>query len=403
MNSDERTKDSENLGGDGWHELDAILMQVINTLEKGRGDIFDIAEESRKHSIRLEVELEELKLEAGRIIDEVQKYEKLERYARLRLMEVSRNFRSYSENEIKQAYNSARELQLRVFDLRQSEAYARRRRDELFRHIKNFRGINQKADAFLNSTALALKVLKGNVERISETIEDSVRKQQMGLWIIESQEAERRKLARDLHDGPAQNLASMLIRLDLVRHLWDNDIDRICEEVDNIKQMGTETLGDIRRLMFDLKPPLVHEEDFCTTLAAFFRDYSAKYDLDIKFIPFGSRQKYEMSLEIALFRMVQEAITNIRKHAGVNQALVKMEDNGHSLRLVVKDKGSGFDIEMAAQQSESYGIIGMRERVELLGGEVQIQSSPGQGTQVIITVPLEGDANDGENKGHYSR
>jgi two-component system sensor histidine kinase DegS len=402
MNYDESSIDGENSGSNGLLQLDMILLQVINTLEKGRGDIFDISEESRKHYTRLTLELEELNLEAGRIIDEVQKHEKLERYARLRLMEVSRNFRSYSEGDIKKAYDSARELQLRLLDLRQSEMYMRRRRDELSRHIRKFRDINQKADDFLNSTGFALKILKGNVERINETIEDSMRKQQMGMWIIESQEAERRKIARDLHDGPAQNLASMMIRLDLIQHLWDNDINRIYEEIENIKQMGAQTLGDIRRLMFDLKPSLVHEDDFCATLTDFFRDYGAKYDMDIEFITFGKRKKYDMSLEIALFRMVQEAITNIRKHAGASRALVKMEDNGRSLMLVVKDDGSGFDVEKAAKQSESYGIIGMKERVELLGGEVEIDSSPGQGTQVIITVPLEGDANDGQNKSYHS-
>lgn len=402
MNYDESSIDGENLGSNELRQLDMILLQVINTLEKGRGDIFDISEESRKHSTRLKIELEELNLEAGRIIDEVQKHEKLERYARLRLMEVSQNFRSYSESDIKKAYDSARELQLRLLDLRQSEMYMRRRRDELSRHIRKFRDINQKAEGFLNSTGFALKVLKGNVERINETIEDNLRKRQMGIWIIQSQESERRKIARELHDGPAQNLASMMIRLDLIQHLWDNDINRIYEEIENIKQMGAASLGDIRRLMFDLKPSLVHEDDFCTTLTDFFRDYGAKYDMEIEFINFGDRKKYDMPLEIALFRMVQEAITNIRKHAGANRVLVKMEDNGRSLTLVVKDDGSGFDVGKAAHQSESYGIIGMKERVDLLGGEVVIDSSPGQGTQVIITVPLEGDANDGQNKSYHS-
>ncbi len=397
MHHEESTIGDIDLGSDNLQQLDQILMQVIDTLEKGRGDIFDIAEESRQHCARLKVELEELRLETKRIIDKVQKCEKMERYARLHLMEVSRNFRSYAENDIKQAYDSARELQLRLVDLRQGEMYARRNRDEISRHIKHFEAINQKADGFLNSTSFALKVLKGNVEKITETIEDSVRKQQIGIWIIESQETERRKLARDLHDGPAQNLASMMIRLDLVQHLWEGNAERIYAEIENIKEMGAETLSEIRRLMFDLKPTLVHEDNFCATLASFVRDYSAKYDLDIEFIAFGKRKKYDLSLEIALFRMVQEAITNIRKHAGINQALLKLEDNDQLLRLVIRDDGCGFDVDRAARQADSYGIMGMKERVALLGGEVQIKSSPGRGTQVIITVPLEGDANDGQN------
>lgn len=402
MNNDESSIQSENSGPSELQHLDLILMQVINTMEQGRGDIFDIAEESRHQYIRLEVELEQLNQENRRVADEIHNHEKLERLARLRMTEVSQNFRSYSEIDIKRAYESARELQLRLLDLRQSDMYMRRRREELSRSINKFRVINKKADSFLNSTSFALKILKGNVERINETIEDSLRKSQLGIWIIQSQEAERRKIARDLHDGPAQNLAGMMIRLDLIQHLWDNDVKRIYEEIENIKQMAADSLGDIRRLMFDLKPSLLHEDNFSATLSDFFRDYGTKYDLDIDFVVFGEKKKYDMSLEIALFRMVQEAITNIRKHSGAKKVLVKMEDKGRSLTLVIKDEGRGFDLERTVNKSESYGIIGMRERVELLGGQVEIVSAPGKGTQVIITVPLEGDANDGSNKSCHS-
>lgn len=402
MNNDESSIDSENLGLNEWNQLDLIFLQIINTMEQSRGDIFDISEESRKHCIRLKTELEELRLEAGRIAEELRKNEKLERLARLRLMEVSQKFRSYSETDIKQAYENVREVQLRLLDLRQSEIYLRRRREELTRHVKKFQAINQKADSFINSTGLALKILKGNIDRISETIEDSHRNKQMGLWIIQSQEAERRKIARDLHDGPAQNLAGMMIRLDLIQHLWETDINRINEEIENIKQMASVSLSEIRRIMFDLKPSLLHEDDFYATLSDFFKDYGAKYDMDIDFVVLGERKKYDMSLEIALFRMVQEAITNVRKHSGTNKALVKLEDNGHSLVLVIKDEGCGFDLEQTAAKSESYGIIGMKERVELLGGKVEIISVPDKGTQVIITVPLEGDVKNGQDKGCHS-
>jgi two-component system sensor histidine kinase DegS len=106
-------------------------------------------------------------------------------------------------------------------------------------------------------------------------------------------------------------------------------------------------------------------------------------------------------LEVGLFRLVQEAITNVRKHARVNKALVKMEDSGSTLTLVIKDEGCGFDLE-EVEQRESYGLLGMQERVRLFGGELQILSQPREGTQIIIKVPLEREADDGQNKGHNS-
>lgn len=394
MSYDESSIINENLGNGEFEILDTVLADVIKTLEKGRDDIFDIAEESGRQSQRLEIELRDVKMETSRVIDEVQKQEKDERFARLRLLEVSENFRSYSETDIQKAYEKARECQTKLMDLRQNEMHLRRRRDELSRHLKKFQAIKQKADRFMNTTHMALKILQGNLERINYTLEDAVKTKQVGLWILQSQEAERRKIARELHDGPAQTMASMLIRLDFVERLWDKDISRINEELGNIKKMSRESLDDIRRIMFDLKPALIHEEEFYYTLRDYLKDFQVKYNFEIDFVMFGEKKKYDIAMESAIFRLVQEAITNIRKHANTKKAMVKLEDNGKSLTLVIKDEGSGFEVEHD-QARESYGIIGMKERVQLLGGEMEIDSQPGQGTQIIITVPLEGEAKNG--------
>jgi len=391
-------RDSEYLDDEEQPEqlnrLDHVLNQVLETLEHGRDDIFDIAQDCHEIEVNLQTELEEINLQTRQVILEVDHFEKMERYARLRLMDVSRDFRSYSQEHIQDAYEQAREMQLKLIDLRQQEVYLRRRRDELNRQIKKFKAIGQKADNFLQTTGIALKILRGNVERINGTIEESHRQQQMVTWIIESQEAERRKIARDLHDGPAQSMASILIRLDLMKRLWNQDVASIYEEIDNVRDMGKETLADIRRIMFDLKPSLLQENNFSRNLQDYFNDYEAKYNFIIDFMQIGQEKQYEFSLETALFRMVQEAVTNIRKHAGVKRAIVKFEDNGSFLTLVIKDEGCGFEPNNSSDK-ESYGILGMKERVNLFGGKLDIISTPGAGTQVIIQVPLEGETNIG--------
>lgn len=401
MKHDESFIISENTGPDELKKLDELLAGVVTTLEKGRNDIFDIAEESQKQCNQMEVEMEELKREIGEIIAKVTKLEKIEYHARIRLMEVSRNFTAYSEDDIKVAYENARMKQMELFDLRQEEKYLRRRRDELGLQLKKYRTIAHKADNFLNTTAMALKILQGNVEKISDTLEEAHRKKQMEIWIIESQESERRRIAREIHDGPAQSMAGMLIRLDLISRI-DEAVPRVNDEIEYIKKMGRESLADIRRIMFDLKPSLIHDEDFGVTLKDYFRDYEAKYDINIDFVMFGRKRKYDMALELALFRLVQEAVTNVRKHSGVNRVTVKLEDNNEFVTIVVKDEGKGFDPGNLANR-ESYGIIGMKERVELFGGKMNIISSPGSGTQVVIRVPLEGEAHNGQSKGCNSR
>jgi two-component system sensor histidine kinase DegS len=390
--------DNRNINEDDQPEqltqLNNILEQVMETLEHGLDGIFDIAQECHEIYTGMQTELEEIDLHTRQIIIEVDDCEKIERFARLRLMDVSRDFRSYSQENIKDAYEKARELQVKLINLRQREAYLRRRRDELCRQIKKFKDIGQKADNYLQTTGIALKILRGNVERINDTIEESFRQQQMVTWIIESQEAERRKIARELHDGPAQSMASILIRLDLMKRMWDQDVAGIYEEIENVRDMSRETLDDIRRIMFDLKPSLLHENNFSSTLRDYFYDYEDKYNFNIEFVLIGEDKNYDLSLEIALFRIVQESITNIRKHAGVKQAQVKLEDNGGFLTLVIKDEGCGFDLNSVSNK-ESYGILGMMERVNLLGGKLDIFAVPGQGTRIVIKVPLEGESKSG--------
>ncbi|WP_054693790.1 sensor histidine kinase [Syntrophomonas palmitatica] len=349
--------------------------------------------------MNLDLELKELNNKISQAIAEVGKYEQLERFARIRLMDVSRNFRSNTEITIKEAYDKAAEFQVLLVESRQNELYLRRQRDQLSKQYKKFRDIQKRADHFLDSTAMALKILRGNVEKINESLEESMRRKRMEMWIIESQEAERRRIARDLHDGPAQSMASMIIRLDLIQQLREEDTRNVYAEIDNVKSMGKETLADIRRIMYDLKPSLFNEDDFSATLRDYLNDYEAKYNFNIDFIVMGNRTRYDRALEIALFRLVQEAVTNVRKHSGLNRAVVKMEDNGSYLTLVIKDEGEGFDLEKVRGNKDSYGILGMMERVKLLGGELEIISSAGSGTQVIVRVPLEGEAANGKNKG----
>lgn len=373
-------------------KLDQVLAQVMDNLEMGRRDIFDIADDCHKQCEIIQTRLAESNLETARLIDQVDSYEKLDRVARLHLMEVSRNFKRYSEEYIKEAYQTAQSMQTELIGLRQQELYLRNRREELSRQLKQYQEIARKADNYLRSTNLALKVLEANLNRITDTMEDAIKRQHMGLWIVESLEAERRKISRELHDGPAQSIASMLIRLDLVKYIFTEDQNRALEELSNIRDMGRESLDDIRRIMFDLKPSAVHEVGLVSTLKEYFDAYENKYDFEIEFVSFGQEKKYDLALEIALFRVVQEAITNVRKHSGVNKAMVKLEAAPSGLTIVIKDQGKGFNVTGSEEfGQESYGIIGMKERAELLGGSIQIISHPGGGTQVIVEVPTEGE------------
>lgn len=383
---------NELTGKNQMQELDKVLHLVMENLEMGRRDIFDIADDCHKQCDNLRLRLEESVLETERLIKYVDQAEVMDKKARIRLMEVSQDFQRYSEADIKESYHNAQKMQTELISLRQQELFHRKRREELSRQLKQFQEIAQKADNYLNSASMALKVLESNINDFADTLEDAFKKQQMGLWFVESVEAEKRKISRELHDGPAQTLASLLIRLDLVNMLFEEDGRQALEELKGIKQMGRESLDDIRRIMFDMKPNAIYEDGLVATLKEYFSAYESKYDFEIDFVFFGKERKYGLPMEIALFRLIQEAITNVRKHAGVNKAMVKLEVTPTGITIVIKDQGKGFEVDqLSGSRRESYGIIGMRERAELLGGEIKILSKPGNGTQVIIEIAAEGD------------
>ena len=375
------------------------------TIEKGREEIYGIADTARSELSRLQSELEQLKIETLSTISEVEACEREEKLARVRLMEVSRDFQAYGEEDIKSAYEEAQRLQVQLSALREKERQLRHRRDALERHLKHVQSIARRAEELVDRVNMVLKMLKGNVELITEHLEEANKKQQLGLWVIQAQEEERRRISRELHDGPAQNLANIVMRLELVERLWEKDLDRVRRELADLKEVVRQNLSDIRRVIFDLRPMALDDLGLVPAIKRYLADYAQKYDMEIDFLFFGEERRLDLAREVAVFRLVQEAVTNVRKHSGTNRAQVKLGIAPQKVTVVVKDEGCGFDVEAVREgKRESYGLLGMQERVSLFGGRFNVKSAPGQGTQVIIEVPLQREGEgDGQSNGSYRR
>jgi len=332
MKCDESSNDRDNSGPHQFNQLNKIFVQIVDTLEQSRNDIFSIAVDCYRQCALIEGEKDKLKVRPCPDIE--------------------------------------------------------RQTIELDEQIDKIRTLAEKAEKLLSNTGLALKIMQENNETL-DFAEKTYTGQQLTTLIIKSREFERRGIAREIHDGPAQSLASMLISLDLIEKLGLTDENQIYEEIKNIKKIGKESLLELRHIMFDLKPVFLKEGDFYSALKKYFKDYEARYGFNIDFISSGNRKECDYSLKLVLFRLVQEGINNARKHSGVNRAAVKMEDDEKYITLVIKDEGSGFDVKTVNGEKDSYGISGMKERVEIIGGEMQIVSSPGSGTGIIIKVPLK--------------
>jgi two-component system sensor histidine kinase DegS len=151
------------------------------------------------------------------------------------------------------------------------------------------------------------------------------------------------------------------------------------------------SLMDVRKIIFDLRPMVLDDLGLVPAIKRYLSDYRLQNGHTVEFLFYGQQRRLDSTVEVALFRIVQEAVTNIQKHARANNALVKLEVLGDKINIHIKDDGCGFEQEkvMVERSLEGYGLVGIRERVQLLKGELSINSSPGNGTALYVSVPTE--------------
>ena len=201
--------------------------------------------------------------------------------------------------------------------------------------------------------------------------------QKMMTTIINVQEEERKRLSRNLHDGIGQNLYSHLIT-----------INRLLAEMDHplLTQMqneATQLIEEIREISWELRPSVLDDLGLVPAIRSFLSRYSNHYHIDVYF-ECVLNQRLNISIELTIYRIIQEALTNIRKYAEVSEATVTIREIDDVIRVMIEDKGKGFD---EKNQTFGVGLFSMDERARSVGGELNISSSPGKGTKLILEVP----------------
>ncbi|MDP4169778.1 MAG: PAS domain-containing sensor histidine kinase, partial [Bacillota bacterium] len=191
--------------------------------------------------------------------------------------------------------------------------------------------------------------------------------------IINVQEEERKRLSRNLHDGIGQNLYSHLIT-----------INRLISEMDHplLQQMqdeAAELIEEIRDISWELRPSVLDDLGLVPAIRSFLTRYSDHYEIDVIFECVLNR-RLDVNIETTIYRIIQEALTNVRKYAGVCEARVTVRELESAVRVMIEDKGAGFDIK---QDSRGVGLFSMDERARSVGGELSIYAAPGKGTRLI--------------------
>ncbi|MFQ6390236.1 sensor histidine kinase [Priestia aryabhattai] len=369
--------------------LDEIFEKIIGTVGDSKNEVYRLSEDARQEYQQIKEELEVLK---GKVLETIEQGDELETQARLarkRLSDVSRHFQIYSEPEVKDAYEKAHELQTKLLMNQQSEYQLRNRRDELERRLLTLEETIKRADHLVGQISVVLNYLTSDLKQVGEIVEDAIQKEYFGFRIIEAQEEERKRLSREIHDGPAQMLANVMMRSELIDRIYrERSAKEAMEEIRDLRKMVRSALYEVRRIIYDLRPMALDDLGLIPTLRKYLdtiEDYNEGKPR-ITFISIGQEKRTASKLEVALFRLVQEAVTNALKHADATEIQVKIEFNNEHAILLVKDDGCGFNQE--EKKENSFGLIGMKERVDLLDGTISVHSKINQGTLVMIKVPI---------------
>ena len=378
-----------------FDRLDQIIDKTIVSIKNSVDEIKDISDFARTEYMELEEEFMKLKIEATDLIDRVEKLEKQYKVSRNKLLMINKNYDDYTDEEMRDIYDETDMLRVQLAVEKEREMNLIQRRNELELHLKSVRKISEKADKLSNDFDVAYGVLSGDLKQITEKMDDYEDKEIWGLKVIQAQELERKRIARDMHDGPAQSLSNLVIKTELCLKLIDKDIDRAKLELHNLKGNIRSTIDETRRMIYNLRPMSIDDLGLIPTLERLVdkvkEDYQLNIELKLKQSKASDPSSIDSVINLTLYRITQEALNNIVKYAKATSIRVELTYEDDAIDLMIVDNGIGFvvkELKLNLTDNKGFGISMMKERANLLNSKINIISEINKGTSIHIRVPL---------------
>lgn len=236
-----------------------------------------------------------------------------------------------------------------------------------------------------------MEALAGTFNTMLDTLEERNRQiKAVASQVIRAQEDERQRIARELHDETAQSLTAVLLKIKLMERATSPE--QWLQGLGELRQVLVGTMDEVRELSRSLRPSLLDDQGLVAAMEAYISNLNEHLPYRINFYHsgFDNGSRLLDMVELVCYRVAQEALTNVLKHAKPTTVEVSMTRLREALTIVVKDDGRGFDTRHVKQSNSGLGLVGMRERAQLVGGDLELISHPGLGTEVRLHVPLNG-------------
>jgi len=283
------------------------------------------------------------------------------------LQQVQKQMDTISTEELRMSYDSALDAQQRLFVMRgQSEKL---QSDQA--HLDRHKAILERLMEAL-SGGVQMKGEKGALASVE--------------MLVNAQEAERQRLSRQMHDGPAQALSNFILQTEIAMRLMNVDAEQARDELSNLKISAMTTFQKVRNFIFELRPMMLDDLGLIPTIRKYAEAVKEQNSMEVSVNITGTERRLEPYIEVMIFRAMQELLGNAIRHSQGSLVKVLVDIGSNSVKLSIDDNGKGFDAELADGEA-SLGLKLIKERVELLGGSFQLDTMPGKGARISLTVP----------------
>ncbi len=287
------------------------------------------------------------------------------------LQKIQNQFDSLPREDIRMAYDSALDTQQRLLVMRGQVEKLQSDQSHLVRYIDMMDKVIQ---------VLEHGRFSSNGSHISKTTLETIE------MTIQAQEAERQRLSRAMHDGPAQTLSNFILQTEIAMRLFDVDQEKAKQELDALRTAATNSFRKVRDFIFELRPMMLDDLGLVPTLKRYIEAFKQQSSTNVLLSITGIERRLVSYEEVMIFRAIQELLRNVMQHSQAVQVKVHLDMAEDEIRVVVDDDGKGFVTDTLAECS-GIGLKIIRDRVALLGGQLKIDSAPGQGTRISFQVP----------------
>jgi two-component system sensor histidine kinase DegS len=357
--------------------------------KSGSGRLGYAIEDIERRRADLEEQRKELAMLIKQTASEIDRVSQRAREAASQLRQVEANLDGFSHTDIKRAYSTAQEAQMRQFMMQNQLEQLRNRQNSLDSVDELLRKLMDAASEL--SEAAEEQPEAGSRPAPASAAEQLAQSHAAAQTVFRSIELAQHRVSRQLQDETAQTLSDLILRAEVCERLVEMDRQKAKTEVIRLKQAAAAALKSTRHLVQELRSPALDESGVATALRRYVETLRAKDKLQLDMQTTGVERRLPRPAEIAVFRIVQEALANAAKHSGATRVEIRVRYEREQLVVTVADDGSGFDVEGALRQArdrDESGLTDMQLRADLVEGLLEINSKPGSGCMVGLTVPV---------------